>query len=226
MDVRTCDHLKEDGFYCKSPALRDRNYCYFHLNLRGRRLNMARARALGPEQPINLPFPEDMHAVQVSLGEVINRLANNQIDPKHAGLILYALQQAATNLNHTPEWQGRCQPVEPNEPMLALEFPDFEEQYHVPKGIDLEADPETALQEVTPPLDMPPEAAAPGAQNPGRNNNGGNATNERKRRPGARVPLPKGALDDERPRCSFPRLHQRWPRVDPRRCRALAEANI
>ena len=39
MDFRTCNHLKEDGVYCNSPALRGRNYDYFHLNLRGRRLN-------------------------------------------------------------------------------------------------------------------------------------------------------------------------------------------
>src|ERR1019366_3786963 len=108
MEFRTCDHLKEDGVYCNSPALRGRNYCYFHINIRGRRLNMARARALGPDQPVNLPFPEDMHAVQVSLGEVINRLANNQIAPRQAGLVLYALQQAAINLNNTPGWEGRC----------------------------------------------------------------------------------------------------------------------
>ena len=41
MELRTCDHLKEDGVYCNSPALRGRDYCYFHLNLRGRRLNRA-----------------------------------------------------------------------------------------------------------------------------------------------------------------------------------------
>ena len=210
MDVRTCDHLKEDGFYCKSPALRGRDYCYFHLKLRGRRLNMARGRTLGPEQPIDLPFPEDMHAVQVSLGEVINRIANNQIDPKHAGLILYALQQAATNLNHTPGWHGRCQPVEPNEPLLALEFPDFEEQYHVPEGIDLEADPETALQEASPlPQAAPPlspdfgDSVGPSPQTPPVAITGETTKKERKRLPGARVPLPKGLWTMKDPDAPF-----------------------
>ncbi len=40
-----------------------------------------------------------------------------------------------------------CQSVKPDAPMLALEFRDFEQQYHLPKRIDLEADPETALQD-------------------------------------------------------------------------------
>ncbi len=77
MSVRTCDHLKEDGFYCKSPALRGRDYCYFHLKLRGRRLNMARARALAADHPLDLPFPEDMHSVQVTLFEVVNPSPTN-----------------------------------------------------------------------------------------------------------------------------------------------------
>jgi hypothetical protein len=41
MSVPTCDHLKEDGVFCNSPALHGRKYCYFHLNLRARRLNLA-----------------------------------------------------------------------------------------------------------------------------------------------------------------------------------------
>ena len=147
MDVRTCDHLKEDGFYCKSPALRGRNYCYFHLKLRGRRLNMARARILDADQPVDFPFPEDMHAVQVTLAEVVNALAHKRIDHKTAGLVLYAMQQAAANLNHPPGWEGTFQAVEPNAPLQALDYPDFEEQYQLPKGIDLEANPEVTLQE-------------------------------------------------------------------------------
>src|ERR1035441_7895406 len=37
MELRTCDHPKEDGIYCQSPALKGRDY--FHLKLRGSRLN-------------------------------------------------------------------------------------------------------------------------------------------------------------------------------------------
>src|ERR1035438_3341520 len=157
METRTRDHLKEDGFYCKSPALRGRDYCYFHLKLRGRRLNMARARALAADQPLDLPFPEDMHSVQVTLFEVVNALVNKRIDTKTAGIVLYAMQQASINLNNRHASQGMCNAVKPDEPMLALEFRDFEEQYHLPKRIDLEADPETALQDAG----VLPDDAAP-----------------------------------------------------------------
>ena len=147
MELRTCDHLKEDGIYCQSPALKGRDYCYFHLKLRGRRLNMARTRALAADQPLDLPFPEDMHSVQVTLFEVVNALVNKRIDTKTAGIVLYAMQQASINLNDKHASQSMCHALKPDEPLLALEFRDFEEQYHLPKGIDLEANPEVALQE-------------------------------------------------------------------------------
>jgi hypothetical protein len=92
-------------------------------------------------------FPRTMHAVQISLFEVVNALANKRIDHKAAGLMLYAMQQASINLNDKHASQGMCHALKPDEPLLALEFRDFEEQYHLPKGIDLEANPEVALQE-------------------------------------------------------------------------------
>ena len=30
MSFRTCDHLKQDGVYCNSPALRGKKLCYYH----------------------------------------------------------------------------------------------------------------------------------------------------------------------------------------------------
>ena len=202
MELRTCDHLKEDGIYCQSPALRGRDYCYFHLNLRGRRLNMARTRALAADQPLDLPFPEDMHSVQVTLFEVVNALVNKRIDTKTAGIVLYAMQQASTNLNIKHASQSMCPAVKPDEPLLALEFRDFEKQYHLPKGIDLEADPEVALQEsgtlpettvahnclplaiVGSHQEALPVETAPEAQR------GDRKKRRKHRRRGARVPLP------------------------------------
>ena len=51
MSVPTCDHLKEDGVYCDSPALHGQNFCYFHLNARARRLQASRLRT--PKYPPN-----------------------------------------------------------------------------------------------------------------------------------------------------------------------------
>jgi hypothetical protein len=42
--VKLCQHVKDDGVLCGSPALKRRSCCYFHIELRRRRKRMARAR--------------------------------------------------------------------------------------------------------------------------------------------------------------------------------------
>jgi hypothetical protein len=137
MSARTCDHLKEDGVFCGSPALKGRKYCYFHLNLRGRRLKAARARRRGDNPALNVPFPEDMHAVQIALGEILWALAEDRVDTKRAGLMLYTLQQAATNLTRTPRWEGEREAVEGARPLRAINFPDFEQRFGLAPNADL-----------------------------------------------------------------------------------------
>jgi hypothetical protein len=155
MSYPTCDHLKEDGVYCDSPALHNHNFCYFHLNARARRMQMAQARRRGESCRIQLPLVEDMHAVQISLMQVLDALADDRIDPKRAGLMLYALQQASTNLNSTPGWKGKRQQVDFSQPMRALEVPDVATQYDLPAGVDLTLPPEAALQAAEQQSDSP-----------------------------------------------------------------------
>jgi len=146
MSYATCDHLKEDGVYCESPALRGQNFCYFHLTVRARRMQAAQARRRGETCRIHLPVLEDMHAVQSSLMQVLDALADDRIDHKRAGLMLYALQQASTNLIGTPGWKGKREQVEYAQPLRAIEAPDVAQQYDLPQGVDLELPPEAALQ--------------------------------------------------------------------------------
>ena len=155
MAYTTCDHLKEDGVYCDSPALRGHNYCYYHLSVRGRRLKMARARARGEACRLQLPVLDDMHAVQSALMQVLDALADDRIDPKRAGLILYALQQASTNLIATPGWKGSRERVRASEPLRALECPDFNQQYDLPNGVNLDLPPDVALQAAEQSADSP-----------------------------------------------------------------------
>src|ERR1035438_5368919 len=90
-----------------------------------------------------------------------------------------------------------CPAVKPDEPLLALEFRDFEEQYHLPKGIDLEANPEVALQESGSLPETNAVETAPGSLNNGpKSDQNNHQTSDRKkrrkhRRRGERVPLPK-----------------------------------
>src|SRR5271166_333186 len=95
--IKTCNHIKENGFCCGSAAATGRDYCYFHLSIRGRRLKMARARARGQRWRLELPPLEDLYSVQVSITQVIAAMADGHIDRGLGGGMLYGLQQAATN---------------------------------------------------------------------------------------------------------------------------------
>src|SRR5580704_14216803 len=91
-----CRHIFTDGHRCSSPCLRQEEFCYYHHTTR---------RPVGnPKQrrrrcsTFHLPLPEDRSAIQASIGEVLQRIAANDIDPRRAGLLLYGLQIASLNL--------------------------------------------------------------------------------------------------------------------------------
>ena len=149
MPHRTCDHLKEDGVYCSSPALRDQRYCYFHLHARARRVQAAHARLHGEARPrFQMPVLDNMHAVQAGIQQVVDALADDRIDNRRAGLLLYALQQAAAGLKSTPQWQGQRPEVAADEPLRALEVNTLQQQFGLPFDVDLDAQPDVAAAEI------------------------------------------------------------------------------
>jgi hypothetical protein len=103
--VRQCEHIKVNGEFCGSPALRGRNYCYFHLTYIGRRLQADRVQATAIAKssapsvaPLELPPLEDADSIQMALMQVIDAVLHSRLDNKRAGLVLYALQTASSNL--------------------------------------------------------------------------------------------------------------------------------
>ena len=91
----SCRHVKEDGAYCGSPALRDRKYCYYHLMQRGRRLRRARALRENVPYRIEIQSLDNVYAIPAALTEIAQALAAGQLDPRTAGKLLYAIQLAA-----------------------------------------------------------------------------------------------------------------------------------
>ncbi len=99
--TRHCEHVKANGHFCGSPAMRGRNYCFFHLNHIGQRLRVERYAALGLQcPPIELPLLEDAASIQLALMQVTEALLHGTLDPKRGGLVLYALQTASLNLRN------------------------------------------------------------------------------------------------------------------------------
>jgi hypothetical protein len=96
-----CMHIMADGAQCGSPAMRHNRFCYHHKRWHEQRVTLSAERARDShELPFTLPVLEDSDSIQLSLTEIMRLLAAGQIDRRRAGLMLYALQIATTNLHH------------------------------------------------------------------------------------------------------------------------------
>jgi hypothetical protein len=85
-----CEKVREDGTVCGSPQMKGYRYCYAH----ERMLEMRSGR-------LELPALEDANAVQMAIMRVQKALIDDEISEKKAGLLLYSLQMASSNLKHT-----------------------------------------------------------------------------------------------------------------------------
>src|ERR1700678_2175186 len=98
-DVPRCQHVKINGTQCGSPALRRKRHCYFHHRMRdgSRRYGQDQVK---PRPMYTMGLLEDANSVQVAIMQVLEQLACGQMEPKVAGLMLYGLQIASSNLKH------------------------------------------------------------------------------------------------------------------------------
>ena len=149
MPIAHCHHIRENGFFCQQPAMRGRNYCFTHLRVLGRRMRMARERARQQSRPLLLPPLEDMDAVMVALSQVLDAHADGRLSERSAGLMLYGLQQAASNLKWMDE-KAAAQNAEDAEAAAAggeraQDYPGFEAEFGLPENFDLAQPPEVAF---------------------------------------------------------------------------------
>ena len=91
-----CRWIRQDGTTCGSPQLRQHIYCFAHRQ-------MAEARALA----LRLPAPEDANAIQIGLMRIQKALIEDTISTKKAGLLLYSMQLALTNVGQTTFGQAK-----------------------------------------------------------------------------------------------------------------------
>jgi hypothetical protein len=91
-----CRHVFTAGHRCASPCLRHEPFCYHHHTTRRPVANPAARRRRSTT--FTLPELEDRASIQLALGEILQRIAANDLDPKRAGHLLYGLQIAASLL--------------------------------------------------------------------------------------------------------------------------------
>src|SRR5438128_677967 len=98
--VPRCQHIKTNGTQCGSPALRNGEYCYFHRRWRMTTVDLSHS-AHHVTTEFVLPVLEDADSIQITLGQIMRMIVCRQVEPKAAGLLLYALQIASANLRRT-----------------------------------------------------------------------------------------------------------------------------
>src|SRR5450755_1915706 len=154
MQYETCRHVKEDGAYCGSPALRERKYCYYHLMQRGRRLR--RARALRDNLPYRLEIQslDNLYAVRDALSDIAQAPAAGQLESRTAGKLLYAIQQVSSTNRRIEQMEAaqlESRKYLPDQPHAednsrVQECPEFEAKFGLPPGADLDAVTDAVLQ--------------------------------------------------------------------------------
>ena len=91
-----CQWVRQDGTSCGSPQMKQHIYCFAHMQ-------MAEARTL----MLRLPPPEDANAIQVGLMRIQKAVIEDTISMKKAGLLLYSMQLALTNVGQTTFGQAK-----------------------------------------------------------------------------------------------------------------------
>lgn len=85
-----CCWIKEDGTGCRSPRMKTSRHCFAHMQMRE-----------AEAKKFRLPAAEDANGIQMAIMEVQRALIDDKISEKKAGLLLYSLQIASTNLERT-----------------------------------------------------------------------------------------------------------------------------
>lgn len=98
IEAPRCQHIKTNGTQCGSPALKDNQFCYYHQHCRTITLDYRGGYRDFSVSEIHLPAFEDAQSILFTLRQVTELILRHKLDFKEAGLLLYALQIASSNL--------------------------------------------------------------------------------------------------------------------------------
>jgi hypothetical protein len=150
-----CQWVRQDGTSCGSPQMKQHIYCFAHMQ-------MAEARAL----MLRLPPPEDPNAIQVGLMRIQKAVIDDTISMKKAGLLLYSMQLALTNVGRTTFGKAKDEEMvretvdeeealsEHQKPLTTKDTKDTEEEQGLPR---MDAD-ERGLGNPRSPIEWKPTA--------------------------------------------------------------------
>ncbi len=118
-----CQHVKLGGDRCGAPALRDQKFCRFHNCCRPAQVDVSTS-AAEPAAPFLLPVLEDAASIQLAITQVCEHLLHRRLDAKKAGILLYAMQVASSNLSRLSQEKMKENPNESPSDAPASSEPD------------------------------------------------------------------------------------------------------
>ena len=143
-NYRTCTHTDDTGHTCQSAAVKNRDYCGFHLRYRGRLLRQAQYRARHQRFDITLPPLDSLCSIQSALCQVAEALAADMIDPRRAQGLLKALRFAKENLRDALK-DNAAWPPSPYHSEDAAAYDNFESDYGLPENLDVSVPPDVSF---------------------------------------------------------------------------------
>jgi len=98
IEIRRCRHVKPNGTQCGSPAPKDKELSYYHEQNRPQPVELYIDGERYSDSQLVLPVFEDAYSIQSVIRQVVQLMLSRRIERKDAGLLLYALQIASSNL--------------------------------------------------------------------------------------------------------------------------------
>ena len=96
--IRRCGRIRTNGTQCGSPALKDKEVCYYHDQNRPALIQYFEDGKHQSKCDMIVPVFEDAHSMQMTLRHLVELLLSHRIDRQDARLVLSALQIASSNL--------------------------------------------------------------------------------------------------------------------------------
>ena len=93
-----CRHIKVNGTQCGSPALHNKDFCFYHTQTRPTLAECYYKPDEYSTGEIALPIFEDAHSIQNVIRQIVQMVLQKRLERKTASTLLYALQIASSNL--------------------------------------------------------------------------------------------------------------------------------
>jgi len=132
--VPTCHHRFDNNRRCRAATRHNRLYCDAHLQLRVRRIKMAKARRR-VRMSFRMPPLIDVQAVELTKARVRVAQAGGYMDNRTASLMLYGLRIMASNIRFCDQLQNTADRLRRPAPRPEIVTAKPNDSYYLPVAL-------------------------------------------------------------------------------------------